>query len=159
MNKNKLELVTGLAIMLMGIVLFLESIKLPYMKGTNPSAGFLPIWISVSLILCSFYILVKRIKTIQKENKSGIKEEENILDFKSTGKALIVALITVLVILSIPFIGMVLALFIYLVILLKFIGKNSWITTGKVSLLIPIVIYFIFHVWLSVPFTTGFLGF
>jgi len=52
-------------------------------------------------------------------------------------------------------IGLYPAAVIYIAVYMHWIGKHSWLATASVSILVPLVSYFIFDKWFLIPMPKG----
>ncbi|MFZ5945751.1 MAG: tripartite tricarboxylate transporter TctB family protein [Bacillota bacterium] len=112
-------------------------------QGTSPGAGFLPAIVGAMLIGFSIWIL-----TTPAVYKAGSMQR----------KAFFPVLLSVAALAAVYVIGMILAMGAYVIFWLRHIEKLSVKKSVVIGLSATIFIYYVFRVWLMVPFPKGLLG-
>ncbi|MBI2997220.1 MAG: tripartite tricarboxylate transporter TctB family protein [Deltaproteobacteria bacterium] len=148
---RKADIACGFVLLFFGGLVLRESLELKIGWGLNgPEAGFFPFWLATGLVICSTVIMVQA-----------------FLDHSPSGRRPFVkrgAWLPVIKV-ALPAFGMVAlteaiglypAAFIYLAAYMRWIGKHRWITTVLVSILLPVVSYFIFDRWFLIPMPKGY---
>lgn len=128
------------------VVIIKECGKLPAGSKYTIGPGFLPRYISYAIILISLILLVQNF--IKDKTKDEEKDFINKEGFTRLVSFFILLLFTVIVI---NFVGMVIPLGVFMIIVFKFIEKYDWFSSLKVSILTIAIFYFIFKIWLKVP--------
>ncbi|MGE5577269.1 MAG: tripartite tricarboxylate transporter TctB family protein [Syntrophothermus sp.] len=129
-----------------------ESLKLGYMAEFTPGSGFFPLWLAIALAIASLILLVQSVMR-REENGSWLPDREGLK------RVLLLAGATVVSVFLMPYIGMLLAIGLFMLFLMLTIEKHSWLGIIGVSALTPLVIYLVFQRWLLVPLPIGVFGF
>jgi putative tricarboxylic transport membrane protein len=58
-----------------------------------------------------------------------------------------------------PFLGFLLATFLFVFFLLKWTGSRPWVTAGLTSLVVALLVHLLFRVWLQVQLPEGLISF
>lgn len=113
-----------------------------WIPKAGPGIGFFPILVASVLIVFSIAAIFM-----------SAKEEPAKYDIEVLH--LICAIIGVVI--ATYFIGLLYALFIYVVLWMKFYEKLSWKTTAVATAVLCVIVYATFVYWLQVPFPEGVL--
>jgi hypothetical protein len=147
---RKADIACGLALMFLGGLVLWESLKLKIGWGLNgPEAGFFPFWLAAGLVVCSVIVVLKAFLD------RSLYAQKPFVPKGSWVPVIKVALPAFVMVGLTEAIGLYPAAFIYLAVYMRWIGKNRWITTFLVSLLLPVVSYFIFDKWFLIPMPKG----
>ena len=148
---RKADIACGLVLLFLGGLVMWESLKLKIGWGLNgPEGGFFPFWLAVGLVISSGATVLKAFF-----QGSSYGDQPFV---REGGWAPVVKV-------AVPAFGMVAlteaiglypAAAIYLAVYMRWIGKNRWITTLLVSILLPVVSYFIFDKWFLIPMPKGY---
>ncbi len=128
-----------------------ESLRLGYMAGSIPSSGFFPLWLAIGLAIASLILLAQSI--LRKENGEWLPDREGLK------RVFLMAGATVVSVFLIPYIGILLAIGLFMLFLMLTLEKHSWWGVLGVSVVTPLVVYLVFQRWLLVPLPTGIFGF
>jgi putative tricarboxylic transport membrane protein len=151
---HKAEIIVALFLTLVGVIILIDAIRLGFGWGIGgPEAGYLPFYMAIGIILCSFSILVKGLKKLKKEGagirlikEGGFKPVLWVL-FPATGMVLLASLV-----------GLHLAALIFLAFYMRVVGKIGWIKVILVSVLTPLIVYIVFEKWFLIPLPKGLWG-
>ncbi len=132
--------------LIFSIIILYASRSLPAGAEFGIGPGFLPKCISYFSILLSIILLSKSFL-----NKKSAVENEKFADRKGFLRMLITFLLLVLAIVLMRFIGMIIPLILFLVIVFRFIEKYSTASSIKVAVFSVMIFYAIFRIWLGVP--------
>lgn len=127
----------------MSALMMPEAFDLPRDAEYTIGPGFLPIIMLSCIILCCLVLLILDIK-----NKSNAKVRKD-----SYLRLTLYILASVLLVLGMQYVGIALSLLVYLFCISYFVEKHGLVPSLKVSVITTLVIYLIFHTWLSVPMT------
>jgi len=147
---RRAEILCAAALLLVAAVALREALRLSIGWGDiGPRGGFFPFWLGVILAGSSLFTLVQ-----------GLRQPETRKPFVS--REALRSVLTVLVpiggaILLIEVVGFYLTAFLYLLGYMRWTGRHTWTTTLLISLLFPVVIFFIFERWFLVPLPKGLL--
>ena len=131
-----------------------EALNLDYYSKLGPGAGFFPFWLGLFFGVLSFVWLV------QVSRQSGKPKEGAFLPGEG-GTGRIVSILVALVILGglMNLIGFQLTMFLFLVFLLKGLGRQGLWVTLVVALLGSVGVYHLFGAYLDVPLPVASLAF
>mgnify|MGYP001080107188 CR=1 FL=1 len=148
---KKADIIISLLFIVIAGGFLASSVKLGYMVEATPGAGFFPIWISLILAVSAIILLVQSI--VRKDGgERWLPDREGLLRIAYLGGATISAVALT------KFLGMLLALGLYMGFLVLVLERHRWYTVLGAAVLTPVFIYLVFQKWLMVPLPTGFLG-
>lgn len=156
-----LDKIITIACAVFGIVwAYLGWFKYGFWVNNGVGGGFLPVVIGLFTTACCLPLILRDFMPAKKT--SADKTPEEIAKDKKNKEneyyrpLLCVAglLITVLLI---PYLGMILSLFLYLTFWLFFIEKIKIMRVLPISFGMMLIVYCVFILWLNVPFPQGFL--
>jgi hypothetical protein len=134
----------------LGILLCFMSLQYGHGDFSNPGPGFINFWSSVMI---SFFSVIGFLASIHSEMKIG--KESLLGPFWHRSFVILLALIGFAI--SMEFLGLLICCFLFMFILLRTIGSNSWKTVWTVSLGTTIALYLLFYVWLGIQIPMGIL--
>ncbi|MEL7567848.1 MAG: tripartite tricarboxylate transporter TctB family protein [Dehalobacterium sp.] len=151
---KKIDLVSGAAFLIAGLVIFIRSRTLSYSSEFGPGPGFLPTWLGVFICLLSLNLIITSIRKKDKE-----KELEKSAAFSDDAKKISkVVLALAIYLLLMPLLGFLLTTIGFVLFLLKNVEFYSWKFSVIVSGVVSIFFYSVFKFGLNVPLPSGFLG-
>jgi len=123
-----------------------------YWAPNGPGPAFLPFWLGVVMALLAMLLFV-----------GALRAKEPGDDWLPSGEGLrrlvLVLGATVVYVALLGVLGMVVAMVLFLVVLMRVIDRCGWPLTLSVALATAGSIYLVFGRWLKVPLPTGMLGF
>lgn len=128
-----------------------------WVPGVSAHTGFIPTVFGAIVLVFTIIKLVRDIKKYKAEEKS----EKTAFSFSLVVekiKPFVPALIAVLMILLIKYLGMAIGCFLGLFVYMKWVNSSKWLTSLWVSALVTLIYYSIFVLWLGVPFPRGIFG-
>jgi len=154
--EDKKDLVTGIGFFSLGIFLLIQSLLLEnyngVVAGTDPGIKFLPIIISILLILDSILLITTNIikartRRIEKSNTSI-----SVLETIDRNKKL---LLTIVILMVFPFIlkpaGFLISVSVFTFLLLRILSNSRWHKSVITSLLITLFCYAVFGYLFKIP--------
>ncbi len=150
---DRAETASGLVFLAYGTWVLEESLKLPYLVDRVPGPGFLPLWVSLGMVLAGLVLTAHGIRSGSRP--SGERRWPGPAGWWRIGGALGLLTASVLLLEGLGFIPIT-VLFVALVSLL--LGTRSWKILASVPLVAAIVIYGVFGIWLKVPLPKGLLS-
>jgi putative tricarboxylic transport membrane protein len=118
----------------------------PYWGEGGPGSGFLPFWLGVVMAALAVLLLVRK----------PIGESVDWLPRGEGRKRVLVVIgATAVFIAALKIIGMVLGTALYLIVLMRFLGRHRWPLTLAVAAGAAGINYLVFAYWLRVPFPEG----
>jgi putative tricarboxylic transport membrane protein len=152
---KKLDCISGLVLLVFGVVLLFAARQLPFIGEFGPSSGFFPTLLSALLILVSLIIVLRA--WFQGRRTKTSERTPRILGPNKKKYFLYLGLFFAFS-LFFPQLGYTLSMVLFLGIVLKYGEKQSWETTFGVVLVSGVVSYFLFVKFLSIPLPEGILS-
>lgn len=152
------NVILGLVFMLFAaVVLYIcNKDNMSFYLNNAPGPGFMPM-ISAGIVgLCGLGILIRSVLKLKEETEEGEKILATLTEWQCFIAVIAVCSATVLVA---DYIGLITAITLAIILLIRFLGPEPWKTAVIVGLGTGIVIYLIFIVLLSVHVPTGPFGF
>jgi len=147
---RRAEILCAAALLLLAAIALREALRLSIGWGDiGPRGGFFPFWLGVILASSSLYTLVQ-----------GLREPTSPKPFvqpEARRSVLTVFLPMVAAVFLIELAGFYATACLYLLGYMRWTGRHAWATTLVISLLFPVVIFFIFERWFLVPLPKGLL--
>ncbi len=151
---NKIDCISGLFLLVLGIGVFLVSFTYPIGTLRTPGGGFFPLLASILLMALAGVI------TIQAFMKKQGETTQPFFSGKEALKRVLIGLVTLLGFrYLLPFIGFGFSAFLFVLFLAKYLGHYNWKVSLLFSALTAVAAYYLFQVWLKVPMPTPFLRF
>lgn len=148
------ETVMAIALVAFAVLLLREATRLPIAwTGIGPGAGFFPFWLSVGVTATSVVILVKSLRVAAAT--AGSKEE--FIPRRAVKPLLVVLLPMVAIVAVIDYLGIYIGGALYLAGYMWLVGRHRWVAIALVSVLVPLVLFFIFEKWFLLPLPKGVL--
>ena len=120
-----------------------EASRLPTDSQYTIGPGFMPIVMIGVIMVCSVALLI--LDFIHKSEAHVRKDAYKRL--------LLYALATALFVLGMEYVGIVVSLFAYLLLVPWLVEKHTFLSSLKFAGITVAIVYLIFHVWLKVPMT------
>ncbi|MCP4330202.1 MAG: tripartite tricarboxylate transporter TctB family protein [Alphaproteobacteria bacterium] len=147
------EFVMAGALALLSLYLMYESAKLPIGWETDrgPGGGAFPFWLSLGILICSIVIIIRAAKGITPESRST----EPYMDFARIKLfAISAGSITAMAALF-HFVGVYVALPLFFIFYVRFVGRHSWRTALALAIAMPIGTFMFFEVGLKILLPKG----
>ncbi len=128
-----------------------QALQMPFSAEYGPGPGFMPLVLSTLMGILSAILLVRSLG-------SEVPSKSLFTDRSGLKKSAGVALLYLAYIVSLPFLGLLVALTVFLLVLLLLIEKRSIIMAVSASAMVSLSCYFLFEVWLKVPLPIGIFG-
>jgi hypothetical protein len=116
----------------------------------GPGSGFLPFWLGLGLALLAAAMLVRSLK----EKHPG---EDWIPRGQGLRRILVVLGVSVALVALLKVLGMILGTFLFLTVLVRYLGGHRWTVTLAVAAATAGFNWLVFAHWLRVPFPEGVL--
>lgn len=151
---RKADIVVALGLMVIGFLVLGDAIRLGFGWGiSGPQSGFFPFYMSLGIIISTFFILLRAIRIYKKEGPGKRLTPEG-----GTTKILWVLLPAIAAILLTELLGLHLATVLYLAFYMGVVGKIHWVKVVLLSVLVPLVVYVLFDKIFLIPLPEGILG-
>jgi putative tricarboxylic transport membrane protein len=149
---RRADQVSGALLLVFGIGFAVGARRYPYWTPNGPGSGFLPLWLGLTMAVLAAALLVGA--TLRADPGGAW-----LPGGRAFTRLIVVVAATALFIWLMPWLGMTLGTFLFLVALLRFLEGHEWGTTLGVAVATATVNWLVFMYWLSVPFPIGVLGF
>lgn len=149
------EWVIYAAMLFIGVVFAIESLRLGLGSTHRPRSGFLPFFTCSLLSFITFFSLIKYFLKARGEKGKDRKEH-----FGGNVFNLVIILVgLVIYVLVLPLLGYLLSTFVLLIFLFKAGGIRKWTFILLYAFLTTSITYLVFSSWLNLRFPKGSLGF
>lgn len=143
------------------IAIFFIAIALNYPKasayGTGvPGPGLWPICVSIVMLFCVLLLFIKQIKA--KKDKD-VEDEKIELWNKNTKRVYICMVILALYVAVLKYLGFIVATIPMLFIFIYWFAKKKWYITLLISVIVTLVVYYVFRYVLNVSIGFGLIAF
>lgn len=149
MTVRTAELLIAILLALCSIGLMVKSaeLRIDWVPERGPGSGAWPFWLSTGMLLACLATIVRwfRKATPESTNLDLFMTRETVLLVGiSAGSIVFLLVVTHLL-------GIYVALFLFLLFYLKFVGRHSWLVTVTMTIVVPIFIFCLFEWALKIP--------
>jgi hypothetical protein len=151
---RRAEFVMATVMGIFSLYLMWKSAELPigWVPRRGPGGGALPFWLSLGMLICCAVILWRGFRRVSPPSRSV----EPYMDGVSLRLFAISAGSLGVMLLAINWIGIYLAMPLFFIFYLRFVGRHSWLVTGAVAIGGPIVTFFFFEIGLKILLPKGY---
>ncbi len=150
---QRAETVTATVLLIAALVLVREALRLPVTwTSSGPGTGFFPFMLTALVTVQAAIILVRQLRVPAPQGRTV-----PFVEREAYKPLLIVFLPMVAVIALIRYLGIYLGGVLYLAGYMTFVGRHNWVTIILVSVLVPLILFFIFERWFLLPLPKGLL--
>ena len=146
--------IAALCVALLGITVVALARQLPYDAEYGPGPGFLPFWIGVALVVLSVFLVRDALRVPnQPVGADDAGRPAAFLEVAPGALApwLIFLASTVLIAIFFEQLGFALATGLFMLVTMRWVARQSWLSTIALSVITPLVLYLGFVKFLSVP--------
>jgi putative tricarboxylic transport membrane protein len=141
------EIVTASVLMLLGIIVIFDAVRLGLGWGPNgPQGGFFPFWLALIMVLCCAAIIVQAI--LHEPGKRFVSREQ-------LGPVLKVLWPAVAAVAVMQYLGLYVASALYMGFYMRWVGRHSWITVFTLAIGISVATFLVFEKWFLMPLPKG----
>lgn len=149
MTVRTAELLMALATLLLSLGLmynvYADGLTIGWVDGRGPGAGMWPFWLSLGMAGASLATLLRWVLRVTPESRSDAPYiDPDTLFLVSVSAFSILALLIML-----TYLGTYIALMVFMLFFVKFLGKHSWGMTMAFVIGTPIFVYLLFEVALT----------
>ena len=149
MTVRTAELLIAILLALCSIGLMVKSaeLRIDWVPDRGPGSGAWPFWLSTGMLLACLATIVRWFRKVTPESTNldlFMTRETVLLVGISAGSIVFLLVVTHLL-------GIYVALFLFLLFYLKFVGRHSWLVTVTMMILVPIFIFCLFEWALKIP--------
>ncbi len=149
MTVRTAELLIAVLLALCSIGLMIKSaeLRIDWVPERGPGSGAWPFWLSTGMLLACLATIVRWFRKVTPESTNldlFMTRETVLLVGISAGSIVFLLVVTHLL-------GIYVALFLFLLFYLKFVGRHSWLVTVTMMIVVPIFIFCLFEWALKIP--------
>lgn len=152
---NKKDLSSNFFLLILGLFLAFQSMRLSVWGKDGPGPGFFPLVIAIILIGLSLSIIFEYFLVIRAKDKEKIstadQREGQVSVFKVSSYLVLMLLYGI----SVEKVGFLISSALFLLLMVRYIEKQSWKITISVGLASIIISYLLFVSFLGVPLPKG----
>ena len=117
----------------------------------GPGGGAFPFWLSFGMLICCILIFFRawRGKTPESQSTEPYMDRETIKVIGISAGSLGIML------LAIHWVGVYIAVPLFFLFYIRFVGRHSWLVTGAIALTTPVVTFFFFEIGLKILLPKG----
>ena len=147
------DLITAAMLMLLGGIVIYDAVRLGFGWGTEgPRSGFFPFWLATLLVVISAAIFLQAL--MGRSEKPFVTRERFLPVLK------VLAPIAGFILLTDPpgpwsGLGLYVAGGLYLGFYMRWVGRHDWRLVVALSVVVPLISFFIFEKWFLVPMPKG----
>lgn len=151
---HKKDLLSSFCMLVVGLLLAFQSLRLSIWSQSGPEAGFFPLVVAVIIIGLSLYIIIKSLILIRSKNKEKVLEaqEKKVV---SVFKVSFYAILMLFYGIALEKVGFLITSTLFLILILKYVERQGWKITILVGSASIIVSYILFMYFLGVPLPRG----
>ena len=148
------ELSMAVVMAIFSLYLMWKSTELPigWIPDEGPGGGAFPFWLSLGMLLCCLWILVRWVARKSPPSRST----EPYMTPRTLKSFLLVAGSLTVMIGLIHIIGVYGAVPLFLIFYVRFPGRHSWAIAGPLAIFTPIAAFFFFEIALKKTLPKGF---
>jgi len=147
---------TAVALLVFAGYTVVSAWRLGYWQGRIPGPGFAPLWIGAGLVLAAFILLLRRAPP--RHPATGDTAQEPGTARREAMVALQITAMTVVALVLVPWAGMMTAVGLLLLGLVKLL-RGTWSAAVGTAIILPVAFYLLFVRWLHIAVPTGPWGF
>lgn len=157
MTRRTAELLTSVFLMIFSVYLMYESAKLPigWVQGSGPGGGMFPFYMSLLILIGAFITAIKTVLDLKIKSSDEKQPQPTFLNAKAVKLLVLVIILLIGTVAVTQFFGMYVAVPLLMFIYLRFIGRHSWLLTGTVTLITPLIMFFFFEISLRIILPKG----
>lgn len=148
-------------ILIVGVIYELMALRMPRGNLAYPGPGFYPILVGIFLILSAGCCLGWTFIKSKPERTDGVSDRGRNELLKSTrvsiGKTLQLVGLLFFYILTLKYLGFLIAIFIFMLVCIRIFGHRKWLSSLGITAVIVTISYISFVIWLKVPLPRGIL--
>jgi len=147
------ELVMAVCLAVFSIAVMWMSTELPigWIKGSGPGGGAFPFWLAAGMLLCCAAIIFRWYRRTSPPARST----EPFMNEHGLNLFLIGAGSLTVMIGAIHFVGVYVAVPLFLIFYMRTLGRHSWLLSIVTAVITPIVIFFFFEIALTITLPKG----
>ena len=151
---RRAEYVVAGILAIFSLYLMVKSAELPigWEPGKGPGGGAFPFWLSLGMLICCAIIAWRNFRRVTPESRS----DQPFMDAVSLKLFVIAGGSLAVMVGLIHVIGVYLAIPLFFIFYIGFVGRHGWRTTTALALITPVVTFFFFEIGLKILLPKGF---
>ncbi len=147
------EFVMAICLAVFSVAIMWMSTDLPigWIKGSGPGGGAFPFWLSAGMLVCCAWIILRWYRRTSPPARST----EPFMTEHGFKLFLIGAGSLTVMIGAIHFVGVYVAVPLFLLFYMRVLGRHSWLLCAAVAIVTPVVIFFFFEIALTITLPKG----
>ena len=148
------ELLMAVALAVFSVGLMWKSTELPigWIPGEGPGGGAFPFWLGAGMLVCCAIIIVRWARRVSPPSRST----EPFMDRRAVKLFLLGAGALTIMIGAIHVVGVYVAIPLFLIYYMRFLGGHTWRLTASLAVSMPIATFFFFEIALKKILPKGF---
>lgn len=127
-------------------------LEIGWIPNQGPGGGAFPFWLGVGMLFCCILIIIGQIR----KTDDPVESKKLYMDKKTFVLFTLVAGSLFITIGLISLIGVYVAIPLFMVFYLRFIGSHHWFLTGSIAAATPLLLFFFFEIALKITLPKGF---
>ncbi len=149
MTVRAAELLMAILLALCSIALMVKSaeLRIGWVPERGPGSGAWPFWLSAGMLLSCLATIWRWLRKVTPESKNldpYMSRETVLVVGISAGSIVFLLVVT-------HWLGIYVALFLFLLFYLKFVGRHPWWLTSAMMVLVPVFVFCLFEWALKIP--------
>jgi putative tricarboxylic transport membrane protein len=149
------ETIAAICVALLGLVTIALARQLPYEAEYGPGPGFLPLWLGATLVVLSVFLLRNALGQPAQSASAAAAGDQLARFFQFAPGALAPWLVffvsTIAAALLFERLGFALAIGLYMLVTMRWVARQNWLSTIALAVATPFVLYLLFVRILRVP--------
>ena len=147
------ELVMAIVMAVFSLSIMIKAAELPigWIPQSGPGGGAFPFWLGACMLGCCVWITVRWFRRISPQSRST----EPYMDQRALQLFIIGALPLAIMIGLIHVIGVYFSVPLFLLYYIRFVGGHSWLLSGTITAVMPVVTFLFFEIALTIELPKG----
>lgn len=147
------ELVMAVVMAAFSLAIMYKAAELPigWVKGSGPGPGAFPFWLGAAMLACCIAIAVRWARRASPPSRSRAV----YMDRRGVQLFLIGAGALAVMIGAIHVVGVYVAMPLYLIFYMRFVGRHAWRLVAAVAAAAPVIAFFFFEIALRIELPKG----
>ena len=126
-------------------------LEIGWIPNEGPGGGAFPFWLAVGMLICCILIFIRQFRQANEpvDSQKSYMDRQTVVLF-----ALVAGSLTVTIVL-INFVGVYVAIPLFMAFYLRVIGSHRWLLTGSIATATPLLLFFFFEIALKITLPKG----
>ena len=162
---RRMDLIVAAVLALFSLYTAWKSTELPigWIRGYGPGGGVYPFWLSVGMFVCASIVMIRNVRGTSPEAQTELpffQEREARRDVfvvagALTGMTALVSGVYVFGLPVVPAVGVYVAVPLFMIFYMRYLGRHSWVTVLLISLATPVATFLFFEKLLLILLPKG----